>query len=334
MRRTSLVVLMIVIAACSFDESDFQYSMKRMDKLVAQAKDPATGNKIKAMKAELQQAFKKLPQGEARKQALTDLCMRAMDVREKAEDVLEQAKGAVAAKAARAEAQRREPFVGIWRAEGMELDIHTSGKVRYVRKKGASSRNLTGTLSELHKERFKVSVLGIGTTFTINTPPAEQDGIWSMTIDGAKLHRVMMPGTKYTFGLKICLRYLNGFCLGERSAFKSTDETINAVFDTQEPPQNGVAYSVRWIAEAVKTLKPGAVIAEPAGKVAHEGGKKPKTYTINSFIKRPTKGFKPGSYRVEARIGGKVVGTKTFTIAAVDSVKAAAPAKAVAAPAK
>lgn len=313
--RTSLVVLVVLIAACSFDESDFQYSIKQMDKLVAKAKEPVTRDKIKAMKAELLQAFKKLPRGDARKQALSDLCMRAIDVREQAEGVLEQAKGAEAAKAAKAEARRREPFVGIWRGGGMELDIHKSGKVRYERKKGASSRNLSGSLSELHKDRFKVSVLGIGTTFKVNVPPAEQDGIWSMTIDGVKLQRVMMPGMKYTFGLKICLRYFESYCLGERSAFKSSDAMINVVYDTQPAPKSGVAYSVRWIAEAVETIKPGSVIAEPTGKVEHDD-KKPGTYTINSFIKRPAAGFLPGRYRVETRLGGKVVGTKTFTISA------------------
>lgn len=314
---TTLAAVVLTLGACKSDEGFFKAMLKDLDEEAAKA-DPKTKVEILKMKAELEAAFKKLPKGEGRADAVDELGTRAYNAVNKAEEMVEEAaKTKASARAAveqQATAEYRKPFTGVWRGDGMKLKIQADGKVGYERKKGASTRKVTGTISDFNKSSFKVKVLVASTTFKIDAPPREEvPGVWTMTIDGAKLYKIGMPGVKYVFGLKVCAKVMDSFCLGPRETYRN-DETFNVIYDTDKVPKPGAATSLRWIAEKTNELPAERLMYDLKDKV-EDLAKDAKDWTTGGFLKPPgPKGHVTGTVRVELRVGGELVAKKSFTV--------------------
>lgn len=317
---TMLAAIVITLGACKWNESDFKSRLKEMDELAARA-GPATATEIKKKKAELEQAFGKLPKGGGREDAVDKLGDRAYAAVERAEELIESAakeKVAVKASAEKKElAKRSALFVGVWKSRQMRLVIQADGKASYEREKGASWRKVTGTFSDLSRQSFKIRVLGVGTTFKIDAPPSEKDGVWSMTIDGVKLYRIKIPGEKYVYGVKLCSKVVEGFCLGRREGYRN-DESFHLIYDTKKLPKAGTVTSLRWIAEKTKEHPPEKLLLDVKGTVAY-ADKEPEDYTTGGFIGPPKGGrHATGTMRAEIRVGGELVAKKSFKVTGAD----------------
>ena len=85
----------------------------------------------------------------------------------------------------------RAKFVGTWEGDGMRLRIEPGGRVEYERSSGGVNKSLNGaSVSEFRRDAFDVSLMGIKTTFKIDKEPTEDNGVWTMTVDGARLKKV------------------------------------------------------------------------------------------------------------------------------------------------
>jgi hypothetical protein len=83
----------------------------------------------------------------------------------------------------------RMAYVGTWRGEGMAISIAPDGMVRYWREKDGGQRSMTAPLRGFEGDDFEIGIAGITTTFDVQEPPKEEDGAWSMTVDGVELTR-------------------------------------------------------------------------------------------------------------------------------------------------
>ncbi len=81
-------------------------------------------------------------------------------------------------------------YVGEWQNKEMALLILADGTVAYKRLKGGGSTSINGPLKEFVGDDFVVGILFMTTTFDVSSPPQENNGLWTMTVDGVKLTRV------------------------------------------------------------------------------------------------------------------------------------------------
>ncbi len=86
--------------------------------------------------------------------------------------------------------EERLEYVGEWQSSEMGLLILADDSVVYKRLKSGATTSINGPLKEFIGDDFSVGVLFFTTTFKVNQPPYELDGIWRMTVDGVTLTRV------------------------------------------------------------------------------------------------------------------------------------------------
>lgn len=252
--------------------------------------DPSSSPKAEAAKAEAQDPSKKSAAGEPHHEDLTDY---------------------------------RKTFFGAWKGDGMELTITSSGRVKYKRKKGMINKSFTAKITDFKKSSFEVGFMGISTTFEIDQPPHRQGGKWKMTIDGVELTRVR--GVR--LGAALCTRLERGDCARARDTFSPQDKIIRVVYRTPKMLKPGLPFSVAWIAEDVgKAAPPNYKIAVTKGNVAKKEVKKANYFTVRGRLKQGRKPWPKGDYRVEIRLGGKLVSTTPFKVAAPSAPPAAGPA--------
>lgn len=294
-----LTLLLLAASACSIDEGYIKRRVTELEQLEGKA-DKSTKAKIVALKQELRQALDKLPEGEGRKEALSKLGRKARKQVAAAKELLK-ANVAAADKEQQAKlGDYRKLFNGQWRGEGMQLNIAPSGKVGYKRKKGSSSRSVTAKITKFGRDKFKVGVLGINTTFTIDKPPAQQGGVWKMTIDGVELTRVDAVA-RPRFGLEVCTKVKGRVCVDPAQEFPLSTGKLYVVFAAKKVPKDGQKFTVIWLTEDVgKAAPPNFAIAKTP--VVYKATKERAThFSITGNLSRPTKGWPPGSYRVEIR---------------------------------
>ena len=78
----------------------------------------------------------------------------------------------------------RSAYVGKWRGDTMSLSIEHGGTVEYERKQGGVTKSVSAPIQEFIGDDFVVGMFGISTTFKVQVPPTEVDGIWTMVVDG------------------------------------------------------------------------------------------------------------------------------------------------------
>ena len=80
-------------------------------------------------------------------------------------------------------------YAGTWRGEGVDLTITRSGSCSYVKDSGSGRTEINAPIQRFDGDDFVVGMLGVDTTFDVTTPPHEQDGTWTMVVDGIELTR-------------------------------------------------------------------------------------------------------------------------------------------------
>lgn len=80
-------------------------------------------------------------------------------------------------------------YEGVWRSEYMTLMITRQGQVSYERKEGAMTTSINGPIKEFTKNGFMVGFGFMTSEFIVNQKPSEQNGDWTMIVDGVKLTR-------------------------------------------------------------------------------------------------------------------------------------------------
>ncbi len=78
-------------------------------------------------------------------------------------------------------------YVGDWRAASMSLAIRSDGTVSYRHKENGMSTSIDAPIVSLNEQKLVVGVWFITTTFELGKPSLQDDGVWTMTVDGVKL---------------------------------------------------------------------------------------------------------------------------------------------------
>ncbi|WP_444928085.1 hypothetical protein ACJJI4_10890 [Microbulbifer sp. TRSA002] len=81
-------------------------------------------------------------------------------------------------------------YAGTWIGSQISLIITTDGRVLYERVEGSFTTSIEGPIKEFNGDDFCVGFLFLTANFHVSNPPYEEDGIWQMTVDDARLTRV------------------------------------------------------------------------------------------------------------------------------------------------
>lgn len=88
----------------------------------------------------------------------------------------------------------KKDYVGDWRGESdggtMRLNIGSDGSVNYERKKGSSTKSISGgKITKFDGDDFEVKVLLMSATFKVSKPPYQDGETWKMVVDDMELTR-------------------------------------------------------------------------------------------------------------------------------------------------
>lgn len=83
----------------------------------------------------------------------------------------------------------KKDYEGMWTNDQMTLVIWSSGKVRYLRKQGRSSKKINAPIKKFVGPDFVVGIGPVDTTFHVSRPPYQERGERKMVVDGQVLVR-------------------------------------------------------------------------------------------------------------------------------------------------
>jgi hypothetical protein len=84
----------------------------------------------------------------------------------------------------------KKDYIGAWASEEVYLEITPNGQVDYKRESGGSTTSVNAPIQKFEGNSFIVGALGFETKFVVSKPPHEENGTWSMTVDGRELTKV------------------------------------------------------------------------------------------------------------------------------------------------
>lgn len=87
----------------------------------------------------------------------------------------------------------KQAYVGRWHGQGVELELTPEGKVRYVTRRGSTSKSMFAQLRKFEGDHFEAGVWILAKNFEVSEPPAYRNGRWSMTVNGVRLLRSRQP---------------------------------------------------------------------------------------------------------------------------------------------
>ena len=82
-----------------------------------------------------------------------------------------------------------EEFVGTWTGGPITLVITAEGSLAYEKSRGAGSTTLTAPVLSWQSDSITAGIGPMTRTFVVDAPPALQDGVGHMRIDGQDLTR-------------------------------------------------------------------------------------------------------------------------------------------------
>jgi hypothetical protein len=80
-------------------------------------------------------------------------------------------------------------YVGDWGSRTMSLRIAQEGTVAYKRVSGNVTTSVNGPIQRFEGDNFVVGIPGLTTTFVVSRAPLQQEGRWTMVVDGVELTR-------------------------------------------------------------------------------------------------------------------------------------------------
>ena len=83
----------------------------------------------------------------------------------------------------------RSAYLGNWSSPTMSLVIAQDGRVEYKRVKGGVTTSVSGPLQKFEGDDFHVGIATLSTRFAVSKPPVQENGAWTMVVDGEPLIR-------------------------------------------------------------------------------------------------------------------------------------------------
>ncbi|MES2555554.1 MAG: hypothetical protein V4604_05345 [Bacteroidota bacterium] len=84
----------------------------------------------------------------------------------------------------------KKDYIGAWASDEVYLEISEEGNVNYKRQSGGGSTSVKAPIQKFEGDSFIVGALGFDTKFVVSEAPHEENGVWSMTVDGRELTKV------------------------------------------------------------------------------------------------------------------------------------------------
>jgi hypothetical protein len=117
-----------------------------------------------------------------------------------------------------------------------------------------------------------------------------------------------------TLGTFTCKDVKDDACIGPTDRFEATVPVIHFTHTTKDIPKNGEVYKVEWIAEDVGTAAPANTVIDTFEEKVTDVVDGMISYTVNSSLTQPGKGFPKGAYRIDVKLGDTVTTTARFKI--------------------
>ncbi len=83
----------------------------------------------------------------------------------------------------------KKDYVGMWKNNEVSLLITQSGRIEYENKGGSAKTSISAPIKVFTDQKIKAGILFFTTDFVITSPPKEENGVWTMVIDGRKLFK-------------------------------------------------------------------------------------------------------------------------------------------------
>ncbi len=88
----------------------------------------------------------------------------------------------------------KRSYVGLWKSNEVSLLITASGRLEYENRGGSAKTSISAPIKELTDEKISAGILFLSTEFVINRPPREENGLWSLVVDGKELFKADESG--------------------------------------------------------------------------------------------------------------------------------------------
>ena len=85
--------------------------------------------------------------------------------------------------------EARRDYIGDWRAADMRLVIAADGTVAYARRVGSTTTRIDAPIQRFDGDNLVVGVWFFSTTFVVTRTPHQNEGRWTMVVDGVELTR-------------------------------------------------------------------------------------------------------------------------------------------------
>lgn len=115
-------------------------------------------------------------------------------------------------------------------------------------------------------------------------------------------------------GTVTCKDVQNDVCVGSTDTFDANVPVVHMSYTTADLPKAGDTYKIQWIAEDVGKAAPANTVIATVDQPVKDIPAGAKSYTVNSHLTKPTKGWPVGKYRVEVKLGDKLATTAHFSI--------------------
>jgi hypothetical protein len=106
----------------------------------------------------------------------------------------------------------------------------------------------------------------------------------------------------------------NSPCVDATDHFDAAVPVVHVTYRTVDLPKSGDTYVIQWIAADVGQAAPANTVIATVNNKVEAVPAATKSYTVNSYMTKPTNGWPVGKYRVEIKLGDKLVTTAQFAI--------------------
>lgn len=86
--------------------------------------------------------------------------------------------------------EEQKIYIWNWQWEGIELIIGDGAYIHYKKEKDNMSTSVSGPMTEINDNEFKVGIWFINTTFIIDKKPYQDWNLWKMIVDWNELSRI------------------------------------------------------------------------------------------------------------------------------------------------
>ncbi len=83
----------------------------------------------------------------------------------------------------------RKSYIGLWKNNEVSILITAGGRLESEDKSGSAKTSISAPITKFTDDKITAGILFLTTDFTINRQPKEENGIWSVVIDGKELFK-------------------------------------------------------------------------------------------------------------------------------------------------